>query len=334
MRTSSQVPLVEVDVDPALYMHRRNSSPEALGRFKRRRLCGLDCFFSGDCWAWYIPTALTFWIVVGNIAVAWPIIGWFSLSVVLTLVTTGFVASYLVTCTDPGVYPRLKPAEADPLAGYEGLVFCRVCQIRRPPRTSHCYQCNVCVLDHDHHCGVLGGCVGMRSLRWFTLFLVCQPTACCIGMYWLLVFLLTFVYEMGLASDPTLGNATAASTATLPAPNFSTFAAPPFARRGHHHHQHLRESSETDLVALRYVGAVFMLLIDLVIIMLVGGLATVYVYLTVSSTTRRESRKRETSFKICCQPLKMLANIKYTAYPPSSLLTESRREAVETQDLV
>jgi palmitoyltransferase ZDHHC9/14/18 len=40
--------------------------------------------------------------------------------------------------------------------------FCKVCKIWRPTlSTHHCYDCNNCVLGHDHHCILMGCCIGL-----------------------------------------------------------------------------------------------------------------------------------------------------------------------------
>ncbi|KEG15356.1 S-acyltransferase [Trypanosoma grayi] len=48
--------------------------------------------------------------------------------------------------------------------------WCSTCEMHRPPRAAHCYLCGLCVLEHDHHCSVIGACVGRRNLLVFYAF--------------------------------------------------------------------------------------------------------------------------------------------------------------------
>jgi len=59
---------------------------------------------------------------------------------------------------------------------------CRVLHLGRKAPAHHCRQCQRCVVDFDHHCGVLGRCIagtGLSSgnMRFFLLLLICGQLA-------------------------------------------------------------------------------------------------------------------------------------------------------------
>ncbi|XP_028915983.1 probable palmitoyltransferase ZDHHC24 [Ornithorhynchus anatinus] len=53
-----------------------------------------------------------------------------------------------------------------------GWEYCHRCQSQVPPRSGHCTACRVCVLRKDHHCLLLGRCVGFRNYRPFLCLLL------------------------------------------------------------------------------------------------------------------------------------------------------------------
>ena len=120
--------------------------------------------------------------------------------IVLTVLTQIAIAiiSTILAFRDPGIIPKilsnyedpeLKKIPLDDLYTSEymrdvrkiycfvskthtlRLKFCPECYIYRPPRTSHCYECNVCVERFDHHCPWIGTCVGKNNYKFFFAFI-------------------------------------------------------------------------------------------------------------------------------------------------------------------
>jgi len=113
------------------------------------------------------------------------------------LMTTGFLLASC--CSDPGIIPRREVILAtdsgsnlEAALGYDALAsdcvsldgrnggrnlpvelqsrgyrWCRTCRIIRPPRASHCPDCDNCVLRYDHHCPFVNNCVGQRNYHFF-----------------------------------------------------------------------------------------------------------------------------------------------------------------------
>jgi hypothetical protein len=120
-------------------------------------------------------------------------------SILHLLVTLAFFAStivwFLVTgFADPGIIKRADTAQfadsqphfKEPSIKHEteddgSMVthtWCHTCHIYRPPRASHCADCDNCVREFDHHCPFTRNCIGARNYPFFLTFLV----SCCLAL--------------------------------------------------------------------------------------------------------------------------------------------------------
>lgn len=115
----------------------------------------------------------------------------------------------LTSCTDPGIIPRhglqlsvpgladrvanaigseplfVDPMTAEPICmltekqAAEGYRWCTTCKVVRPPRASHCRDCDNCVMRFDHHCPFVNNCIGQRNYAFFAGFIV---STSCLGL--------------------------------------------------------------------------------------------------------------------------------------------------------
>ena len=333
-----------IELEQAL--SRRNASVVALGNIKRFRAFGgrLVMYQSPDQCVWLIPTGITLSLLIGTLYVTWTSAPWPEWLVLMSLTMTALWASFMVTCSDPGIYPRLCPGEEDPLE-HPGTTYtrCRVCNIRRPPRASHCYQCNVCVLEHDHHCGVLGGCVGLRSLRWFTLYLTSISTASIIGCFWLVMDIMgyrkgaapivspatTVVPQLGaqLSTADLLHN-NDLTTSTTASPSTTTSIKDRYRRRfnGGGGSGGRSGRSGEDINVLNVTVDIMLLIFVGNVVLVVGGLGCYYLYLMLTDTTRREAQGKMTRVGMLAAAYNGGAytgrwgHIKKSFFPPPSML--------------
>lgn len=128
--------------------------------------------------------------------------------------TCAFASTFLCIKTDPGSPhadpddgPQQATAEEAPLPPKsrqreqkleDGQVwvqkFCRHCKLWRPYGAGHCRYCNRCVLHLDHHCIILGTCIGERNQIFFDCLLLfgglsllcwfCLTVRCCALGWW------------------------------------------------------------------------------------------------------------------------------------------------------
>ena len=72
--------------------------------------------------------------------------------------------------------------------------FCWRCKFVRPIRSKHCYDCDRCVAKFDHHCPMVGNCVGGRNHRYFLMFMLTQTVV----VVWAFYMSLNTLFKMDL----------------------------------------------------------------------------------------------------------------------------------------
>jgi len=48
---------------------------------------------------------------------------------------------------------------------------CAVCSIRRPKKCQHCFFCDNCIEEFDHHCQYVSNCIGKRNKKYFLFYI-------------------------------------------------------------------------------------------------------------------------------------------------------------------
>ena len=186
---------------PTARKRRKKTPHDVLGN--KRPLCGGSCLASEDSAVFiiisiilFVPLGFFLYTMQGSPAVQ---------LVALALSLGSFTSGLFAVLLDPGVVPAQHRADPPPLESSRvigGLTlnegdevvmldgmevvkrWCSTCGMHRPLRAAHCPDCDVCVDEFDHHCPVIGSCVGQRTFRFFAGFLWCTALL----SWWVVVF--------------------------------------------------------------------------------------------------------------------------------------------------
>lgn len=83
-----------------------------------------------------------------------------------------FIADFLLFSTDSRQTDLEAHLKRNPRSSFEFDLnkfknFCEFCKKYKFERSSHCSQCDVCILRRDHHCIWIGKCVGYSNTQYF-----------------------------------------------------------------------------------------------------------------------------------------------------------------------
>ena len=84
-----------------------------------------------------------------------------------------FIVLVLLCVVDPGIVDN--SGSIVDVENKKDLV-CTYCNTMKSQNARHCYDCGVCIYNYDHHCDVIGKCIGRNNLCLFYLFVFLLPT--------------------------------------------------------------------------------------------------------------------------------------------------------------
>ena len=108
----------------------------------------------------------------------------FILITITTAYMLGLYNQLCCFCTEPGIIPRnyhkyytsnlcdkyiLSKITKKPIIMIQR--HCNICSIKRPKKCQHCFFCDNCVEEFDHHNQYVSNCIGKRNKKHFFLFL-------------------------------------------------------------------------------------------------------------------------------------------------------------------
>ena len=155
-------------------MDHKTNKPIHVGKYKR--FCYRKGKYLINLNTQWIPMVLMMIIVLGfglivtilflkNSSTSWQI------AYILFFIIT-FLIMFFLFISDPGiVYNGKNNHELEDAKNYS----CSYCMTLKTQKAQHCYDCGVCIKNYDHHCDVIGKCIGGNNICLFYSFVASFP---------------------------------------------------------------------------------------------------------------------------------------------------------------
>lgn len=89
-----------------------------------------------------------------------------------------------ITLSDSSIKLKYTPLMIMKLMPCNGCQHCKISEL--PLRSKHCNKCERCIRTYDHHCQLIGSCIGENNHFSFVLFLFCQSLTFILGIFGLM----------------------------------------------------------------------------------------------------------------------------------------------------
>ncbi|CAO3621489.1 unnamed protein product [Cunninghamella echinulata] len=219
----------EIHHIPSIYNKNNNSNKKQQKQRNYELFQGKSTFFCGGrlmtsqaYWAFIIALILLITPCVLFAVFVCPFL-WLYLHPIIPILfayvfVLAIVSMFKASWTDPGVIPRgldptptletfddhssiwTQPFPADKCVKIKdemwNLKYCDTCKIYRPPRASHCRQCDNCVENEDHHCIWLNNCIGKRNYRPFFTFILSSTFLATFVVVFSLIHMIMAAYQI------------------------------------------------------------------------------------------------------------------------------------------
>jgi palmitoyltransferase len=114
--------------------------------------------------------------IVGYLIILFPILNNFYSYAFISSIILVFLFYIILLCKKSSYNPIEYVNEKNLLKlvekGEDIKEYCPKCLIKKKKFTVHCFICDVCIEDFDHHCSWINKCVGEKNYKFFNAFLV------------------------------------------------------------------------------------------------------------------------------------------------------------------